>query len=280
MNLIKTIVVLSALACVQAVNAAGATPVDQAPQSQTVSVVLRSEVEWNHLNPKRGDLAPSAGTLWGDRNGTGPTGFLLKPSDGFESPPHIHNVSYRGVVIRGLMHNDDPDAADMWMPAGSFWTQPKGEVHITAALGADALAYIEIEEGPYLVLPRDEEFDSGERPVNVDPSNMVWLEASDIKWIEQSGVQVAFLWGNTAEGQLNGSFIKLPAGFDGTVSSQGSSFRAVVIQGSPEYVLAGGMKVLEAGSCIIAEGAAMHRLKALSETILYVRTDGRFAVLD
>ena len=60
-------------------------------------VVLTSEVEWTHLNPKRGDKAPRAGTLWGDLNGTGPTGFLLKPTDGFKSPPHIQNVSVHQV---------------------------------------------------------------------------------------------------------------------------------------------------------------------------------------
>ena len=59
---------------------------------------------------------------------------------------------------------------------GSFWTQPKGEVHITAAKGTTNVAYIEIEEGPYLVLPTEEAFDSGERPINVDASNIVWID--------------------------------------------------------------------------------------------------------
>ncbi len=58
-----------------------------------IEVVLASEVEWEQLNPARGDASPQAGTLWGDRKGSGPTSFLLKPVDGFESPPHIHTVS-------------------------------------------------------------------------------------------------------------------------------------------------------------------------------------------
>ncbi len=117
----------------------------------TSKVVLKSEVKWENLNPARGDKSPKAGTLWGDRNESGPTGFLIKPTDGFKSPPHIHNVSYRGVIISGLIHNDDPKAENMWMPEGSFWTQPKGKVHVTAAKGSNTtLAYIEIEEGPIL----------------------------------------------------------------------------------------------------------------------------------
>ena len=90
-------------------------------------VVLTSDVEWEQLNPARGDKSPQAGTLWGDRKGTVPTGFLARFVDGFSSPPHIHNVTYRAVVISGSIHNDDPDAAEMWMPVGSFWTQPKAK---------------------------------------------------------------------------------------------------------------------------------------------------------
>lgn len=178
------------------------------------------------------------GLFWGDRFGTGPTGFLLKPKDGFESPPHIYNVSYRGVVIRGVIHNDNPNTTDMWMPAGSFWTQSKGVVYVTAAKDTGTLAYIEIEEGPYLVLPAEKAFDSGERPVSVHTSNIVWLGASDLTWIDQVGILasvngpiVAFLWGNLQGDRLNGTLVKLPDGFTGKINSHGSTFHAVVIKG-------------------------------------------------
>ena len=264
-----------------------------APQpaaASTTRVVLKSEVEWTYLNPARGDKAPMAGTLWGDRTGRGPTGFLLKPKDGFQSPPHIHNVSYRGVVISGLIHNDDPNAEVMWMPAGSFWTQPRGEVHITAAKGADILAYIEIEKGPYLVLPSREAFLDKERPVNVDKSNIVWLNASDTTWIDQpevpasaNGPKMAFLWGAPQDGQLNGTLVKLPAGFSGMIRCRGSTFRAVVIQGQPRYRMARGtdVKILEPGSYFASKGESVHRLSSEKggESVIYIRTDGKYEVL-
>lgn len=78
-----------------------------------VAVVPIEEVRFDALNPARGDQSPLAGTLFGDRGAPGPTGFLFRPVDGFSSPPHIHNVGYRGVVIRGEVHNDDPGAAEM-----------------------------------------------------------------------------------------------------------------------------------------------------------------------
>lgn len=253
-------------------------------------VVLKSEVDWTYLNPARKELAPMAGTLWGDRNGTEATGYLLKPPAKFQSPPHIHNVSYRGIVISGYIHNDDPDAEFMWMPEGSFWTQPKGQVHITAAKGEERIAYIEIEKGPYLVLPTKEAFLSQLRPVNVDKSNLVWLDASDVSWVNQSGApaagnepQISFLWGDTKTGQLHGTFIKLPAGFKGKINSNGTDFRAIVVKGLPQYqVSETEVKALEPGSYFSSKGAAAeHQIssKVQGETVIYVRTNGKYNVI-
>ena len=170
------------------------------------------------------------------------------------------------------------------MPTGSFWTQPKGEVHITASQGKNSLAYIEIEEGPYLVMPTEMAFDSGERAVNVDAKNIVWLDAKDTNWINkpQSGVKVSFLWGETANGKLNGSFIKLPAGFKGQIKSEGSTFKSVVIQGTPQYNVDGKIKTLETGSYFAADGGlSTHEISSqeTSETVLYIRTNGKYDII-
>lgn len=247
-------------------------------------LVLQSEVNWEQLNPARGDKSPKAGTLWGDRKGSVPTGFLVKFEDGFSSPPHIHNITYRAVVISGLIHNDDPDAADMWMPAGSFWTQPEGEVHITAARGRTNVVLVDIDEGPYLVGPPGEAFDSGERPINVDASNIVWVDqpgmpASDYR-SSTRGPKLAFLWGNPQDDQLNGTLVRLPAGFTGKIRSHGSSFRAVVIKGRPQY-LGADVRTLEPGSYFGSKGETVHQVssKAEEESIIYVRTNGKFDVI-
>ena len=244
----------------------------------TSNVVLTSEVDWEQLNPARGDKSPQAGTLWGDRKGSVPTGFLAKFVDGFSSPPHIHNVTYRAVVISGGIHNDDPDAADMWMPAGSFWTQPKGEVHITAAKGSTNIALVEIDKGPYLVMPVDQAFDSGEKPINMDASNVVWIDPPGVP-AKDDGPKIAYLWGNLKNGQSNGTFVKLPAGFMGKIHSHGSTFRAVVIKGQPRY-MGKDMKALEPGSYFGSTGEIMHQLSSKAgESIIYIRTNGRYSVI-
>ena len=170
------------------------------PQTENIEiptnkVILSSEIVFEKLNPARGDQSPQAGTVWGDRNGTEATGFLARFVDGFSSPPHIHNVTYRAVVIKGLIHNDDADAKKMWMQPGSFWTQPVGEAHITAAKGKENIALVEIDSGPYLVHPTEEAFDNDEKPINIDASNVVWLKSDRTKWIDnESDAEISFLW--------------------------------------------------------------------------------------
>lgn len=231
------------------------------------TIVPTSSVAWEHLNPARGDKSPSAGTLWGDRNGTVATGYLLRPTDGFRSPPHIHNVSYRAVVIRGLIHNADPNAAELWMGPGSFWTQPKGGVHITAAKGRDTLAYIEIDEGPYLVRPVEQAFETKERPVNVDASNVVWVDAP-------TGYRVAYLWGTPGAPTASGVLIELRSGTTAPIESR-SAIRAVVISG--QLSSTGPGTALEPGSYIHvpANSALPLACAAGPACVLYLRIDGK-----
>ncbi len=241
-----------------------------------LTVVPVAEVPWGHLNPARGDKSPRAGALWGDRTKPGPAGFLVRFDEGFSSPPHIHNVSYRGVVIEGLAHNDDPGAASMWMPAGSYWTQPKGEAHITAARAPINIAYIEIDDGPYLVLPVDEAFDSGERPINIDPSNLVWLDAQ----ADSAGAKIAHLWGDPDGGARSGALVQLPAGFRGTIHADAGPFHVVVVQGMPTLEHRGGV-TLEPGSYFggDADTARAIPLRAGAPSIIYIRSNGGVNIL-
>lgn len=286
----KNIRTFLSLALAIFVTVRGSTQVVSQSTAPKPEVVLMSEVEWSPLNPARGDQSPQAGTLWGDRTYSGASGFLVEFVDGFSSPPHIHNVTYRGVVISGTIHNDDPSAEKMWMPAGSFWTQPAGEAHITAAEGSTNLAYIEIDEGPYLVNSTEEAFNNGEKPINVYESNIIWLDASNITRIDRpqmpadvDGAKVAFLWGNPQSGELNGTLIKLPAEFTGEICNQGSIFRAVVIQGRSQYQVSGEteVKTLEPGSYFGSDGETAHQVlcEAEEECIIYVRTEGKYDVI-
>ncbi|WP_168565020.1 DUF4437 domain-containing protein [Crateriforma spongiae] len=263
---------------------AGNSPADDS--GHTTEVVLTSDVVWQPLNPARGDKAPKAGTLWGDQTKDGASGFLVKFVDGFSSPPHIHNITYRGVVIAGALHNDDPDAAPMWMPAGSYWMQPAGEVHITAARGA-SVAFLEIQSGPYLVKPPKESFDNGQRPLNLDATNRVWLDATASDWIDHSdetkkpgdGPELSLLWGDTTEGNVNASLLKLPAGFRGRLSDD-STFRAVVIQGDLTLSLSDqrGDQALTPGSYFGSQEKASHRVHTDDGCLIYVRNEGGFDV--
>lgn len=245
-------------------------------QAAGPSVVAAADVVWEDLNPARGDQSPRAGTLWGDRDDAVATGFLLAPVDGFESPPHIHNVTYRGVVLRGALHNDDPDAARMWLPPGSFWTQPAGESHITAAQGSDVLAYIEIDQGPYLVRPADQAHDTGERPVQLHPTNLVWVAppGSGASGEASPPARVSYLWGDPTGPGPSGVFVRVPAGAAATVSAPGA-LHAVVVQGA---VASGGGAgaALAVGSLLSVSGGEPLPLscRAATDCTVYIRAEG------
>lgn len=249
-------------------------------------VVLSSEVEFQPLNPARGDASPRAGVLWGDIKKDVPSGALIVFGDGFSSPPHIHNITYRAIVISGAVHNDDPSAENLWMGPGSFWTQPAGESHITAAAqGSEATAFLEILEGPYLVQSPGEAFDNGERPVNVEARNVVWLDSADVSWVDQShvsakGMKIAFLWGSTSEGQQNGTLVSLPAGFSGKLNGSGSWLRAVLIQGQASHRLPGEseLKNLDPGSYFGSNSGVTHEVECGSQDdcVIYISSEGKY----
>lgn len=267
------------ISCNNTQNTDEKTPVEKIT-NPTNKVSLASDLNWEKLNPARGDKSPQAATIWGDRKGSPATGFLVKFVDGFSSPPHIHNVTYRGMVIKGLVHNDDPNAEKMWMPAGSFWTQPAGESHITAAKGEENIAYIEIDSGPYLVKPTDEAFDTVERPVNVDKSNIIWLDKSELP--SAGGAEVAFLWGKQKGDELRGTLVKFPVGFEGKIETNASIFHAVVIEGGVNYQMPNQQKknTLAPGSHFSSEGKSIHQIsaKASKENVIYIRTNGQFKI--
>lgn len=170
-------------------------------------------------------------------------------------------------MIEGKVHNDDPAAGELWMPPGSFWTQPKGELHVTSSKGA-SMALVEIDMGPYLVLPREEAFDSGERAINVHASNLVWVDAPGAP----PGTKVAYLWGSLEDSRHNGTFLKLPPGGKVALRPRSGSLRAVVVSGAPSYR----GERLPPGSYFGSRGAALHELSAPEESVLYLRAEGRY----
>ncbi|MEM7676575.1 MAG: DUF4437 domain-containing protein, partial [Myxococcota bacterium] len=194
---------------------------------------------------------------------------LLRPVDGFRSPPHIHNVSYRAVVIRGLIHNDAPEAKDRWMAQGAYWTQAKGAVHITAAQGPETLAYIEIDEGPYLVWPVDRAFEADQKSRNIDAKDIAWTST-------KKDVEVAALWGDSTNGGIHGSFFRIPPGFQGTLQNIGSSFRGVLVAGAFNL----GEISLKPGAYFDAFEPTAQRISCEGKEacIVYTRTKGAFDV--
>lgn len=250
------------------------TTISQIVENPTNKIGLSTDIIWEQMNPARGDKSPLAGTIWGNRKDEVPTGYIGKFVDGFSSPPHIHNVTYRAIVMKGLIHNDDPKAENMWMPVGSFWTQPAGEPHITSAKGEGTMAYIEIDNGPYLVKPTNESFDQGERPINIDASNIVWLDNTQTNWISANNQsKISFLWKNAED--VRGVLVKLPAHFKGNIYSKGTILYGVIIEGNVDYKMPNldAVTNLDAGSYFESTGNSVHEISTTKEALIYIRTN-------
>ena len=238
-----------------------------------VEVRAAAQVNWGLLNPLRGDKSPVAANLWGDRGQNGATGMLVRFKQGFSSPAHIHNISYRGIVIEGAMHNDDPGAAPLWLPPISFWTQPAGAEHITAANGQSNLIYLEIDSGPYLVQPAAQQFDNGEQPLNLHASNLVWLGPEHTRQLQGDSLAIAYLWGKQQPGALRGSLVKIAANTQVELNSQAKELRAVVIQGQLQYLHASAAVRLDVGSYFSSGGYYRHRFSTVQDSVIYLRSD-------
>ncbi|MEM9921649.1 MAG: DUF4437 domain-containing protein, partial [Bacteroidota bacterium] len=77
-----------------------------------------------------------------------------------------------------------------------------------------------------------------------------------------------------------GNLLKLPAGFKGEILSEGQSFHAIVITGAAAYQMpqTKEIKSLDPGSYFTSNGKAKHSVETnnSSETIIYIRTNGKF----
>lgn len=248
-------------------------------ENPTNQIGLINDLKFIPLNPDRGDKAPQAGAIYGNIREKVATGYIGKFKNGFTSPPHIHNITYRAIVMNGEMHNDDENAPVMWMPSGSIWTQPKGQPHITSAQGENAMAYIEIDSGPYLVKPVNESFESEESPINISASNIVYLGKDESELIgEKSNAQIAYTWKKKI-GE-NGYLLKLPKGFNGKIVSEGTVFYGIIIKGRVSYVMPNSEKSneLDQGSHFKSQAKAIHDISANEESIIYIRTNNEFTV--
>jgi len=96
------------------------------------------------------------------------------------------------------------------------------------------------------------------------------------------GAEVALLWGQLGADELSGSMLKLPAGFAGTLMSEGSDFKAVTIQGQLEHRVDGlqAVTTLPAGGYFGSNEGVEHSLicDLQSECLLYIRTARQFKV--
>lgn len=91
------------------------------------------------------ELAPAMGDMTKD----GLHGNYIRIPGNFASPPHIHTEDYFAVVLTGTIANGPPDATDIPLEPGSYWSQKGGENHITKCISADACTFFVVQGGKF-----------------------------------------------------------------------------------------------------------------------------------
>lgn len=114
-----------------------------APDSQPSVNLPVTKIQFGPTGVKDGKTGElMAGPVYGNL-GKGPHGTFIRMPAGFVSPVHNHTGAYWGIVISGVAANGVPGAADVSLPAGSYWYQKGGEAHITKCLtGHECLFFI------------------------------------------------------------------------------------------------------------------------------------------
>ena len=106
---------------------------------------------------------------------------------------------------------------------------------------------------------------------------LIWLNDSDLNWVLHKEVTVAFLWGQLAAQQANGTLVRLPQGFNGQIVTHADEFRAVVIKGQVAHKRASN-KHLSKGSYFGSRGSFVHHISTVQEATLYLRHSGKYQI--
>lgn len=136
-----------------AVAATASLVVVAAPNTQPSVSVPATKLQFGPTGVKDGKTGELlAGPAYGNM-GKGPHGTFIRMPAGFVSPVHTHTGPYWGIVISGVAANGEPGAADVQLPAGSYWYQKGGEAHVTKCLAAYECLFFISQDTPFDYLP-------------------------------------------------------------------------------------------------------------------------------
>jgi quercetin dioxygenase-like cupin family protein len=96
-----------------------------------------------------GPQGPQFGFVEGKLGDSHPASFFVKFGAGGDSGWHFHNHDYKAVVLAGTFtEQQDGEAAETQLPAGTYFTQPAKIAHRNGCLkGADCLVYVHFDDG-------------------------------------------------------------------------------------------------------------------------------------
>ncbi len=113
------------------------------------SVVLSPAADLEWVTNERG---VSFSHPWKEDNGR--HGDVIRFPAGFDSGPHTHTATYRGVVIQGvLMNPPEGQTTSVRLPPGSTWFVAGGVVHSTKCISDQECLFYIHQEAPFDFIP-------------------------------------------------------------------------------------------------------------------------------
>lgn len=91
------------------------------------------------------EVAPAMGDMSKD----GTHGNYVRIPGKFTSPPHIHTEDYFAIVVSGTIANGLPDAKDIALEPGSYWSQRGNEKHVTKCLSDEPCTFFVVQPGKF-----------------------------------------------------------------------------------------------------------------------------------
>ncbi len=107
-------------------------------------MVTPDQVDYQPLNPARGDASPQAGTLWGDLDDGGLSASFVKLPAGHTSDLSVESDRLRAVIVDGaLIHSVAGLETQSELGAGGFFESDAGVPHALACHPeSDCLVYV------------------------------------------------------------------------------------------------------------------------------------------
>ncbi len=229
-------------------------------------------IKWEILESSLAEYNKNVAFIDGSLNSDSLSIFLLKPNNDDNSPIFLHNKDYLGIVLNGVFQEkDSKDKKDILEPS-AYWVQPANSINTLHSNDEEPILLIETQ-GPYSEILAEDGLNQI-KSKNTYINDIVWKDIFT-KSTPLNKVMYSTVWTSETIPNLNGTYIKIPFGFNGIINNSENSFLGIVIGGKVNYLQKDkSVLTLDKGSYFSSEGNSSHNISCNEKQgcIIYLRS--------